>query len=165
MTCGLTGVLPAQGRDASHQSLQPTCCHEYPQEHAIPELRDFSPMSLTALTAGPARWEAQPSLQCRLRECRVAIAGELRPRIARQLVLSRPAAIGAPPWIGYAVSRKVTAAGLFSLQRARRSESLTFPVAFGSLSRQPEFDHRRWDLIPAYPTTGTVPQTRNAFHR
>jgi len=143
MTCGRTGVLPVQGRDASHQSLQPTCCHEYPQEHAILEPGDFSLLPLTALTTCPAGWEAQPSLQCRLRERRSAIAGGLRPRIARQLVLSRPAAIGAPPWIGYAVSRKVTAAGLFSLQRARRSESLTFPVAFGSLPRHPKFDHRR----------------------
>jgi len=43
--------------DASHQSLQPTCCHEHPLEHAIPKLRAFAPPTAAGFPAHRTEWE------------------------------------------------------------------------------------------------------------
>jgi hypothetical protein len=52
---------PPHGKDASHQSLQPTCCHEYPRSHAIPERWALALLPAAILLVPPSGWE--PSLQ------------------------------------------------------------------------------------------------------
>jgi len=43
--------------DASHQSLQPTCCHEHPLEHAIPKLWAFALPTAAGFPASRTEWE------------------------------------------------------------------------------------------------------------
>jgi hypothetical protein len=44
-------------QDASHQSLQPTCCHEHPLEHAIPKLRAFTLSTASGFAVSRTEWE------------------------------------------------------------------------------------------------------------
>lgn len=44
-------------QDASHQSLQPTCCHEHPLEHAIPKPWALTLRTATDLFAHRTEWE------------------------------------------------------------------------------------------------------------
>lgn len=43
--------------DASHQSLQPTCCHEHPLEHAIPKHWAFALSTAAGFPAFLTEWE------------------------------------------------------------------------------------------------------------
>lgn len=43
--------------DASHQSLQPTCFHEHPLEHAIPKLGAFALSTAAGFPASRTEWE------------------------------------------------------------------------------------------------------------
>lgn len=43
--------------DASHQSLQPTCCHEHPLEHAIPKPGALTLWIATCFPEHPTEWE------------------------------------------------------------------------------------------------------------
>jgi hypothetical protein len=48
---------PPHGRGTSRQSLQPTCCHEYPRSHAIPKPWALALMSAATLLALQSGWE------------------------------------------------------------------------------------------------------------
>jgi len=79
---------PPYGRDASHQSQQPTCCHEYPRYHPIPKLRALALPTAAILLVHPSGWE--PSLPLE------AILGDARlPLLALQPWVDR--AVGAAP--------------------------------------------------------------------
>jgi len=61
--------------DASHQSLQPTCCHEHPLEHAIPKLRALTRQAATGFPEHRTEWELGIFSRIRLlRRCKT-IAG------------------------------------------------------------------------------------------
>jgi hypothetical protein len=44
-------------RDASHQSQQPTCCHEHPLEHAIPKIRACALQTAAGFPEFRTEWE------------------------------------------------------------------------------------------------------------
>jgi len=123
---------PPYGKDVSHQSLQPTCCHEYPRSHPSPSsgLSPFRPprsSSCIRLGGSPA-FHSRPSSATLNCHCWLSSLGS-----AAQLVLRRPAATEPSPPKGRAVSRAAIRAGFVVPTRTRWSGSQTPHVATRSL--------------------------------
>jgi hypothetical protein len=73
------GAVDRPREDASYQSLQPTCCHEYPLEHATSKRRTLAlPTAATRLALPP---EPSPEFPKRDRpqRRRLTVAGVLDP--------------------------------------------------------------------------------------
>jgi len=149
-----TGVPPAHGRDTSHQSLQPTCCHEYPRSHLIPKLWAFALPTAAILLVLPSGWAPSLPLEAFL-GCAgwpfLASPALGQPRswcCAAELLPNRH------PRRGRAVSRAL-ARGALSARLEPDGPDRRRPLSLpASWARHPGLTRRSQDSLPRDPTKG-----------
>jgi hypothetical protein len=151
------------GRDASCQSLQPTCCHEYQGEHAIPERWAFA---LLAATCAPClRLAGNPAFGIGLLlTVLVGHCWRSQPRVDSALVRAASCYRSATPQ-GRSVSRTRLVWALSArhepgnpTRRRPVSPSAASPGIPGSIAKARTCFSR-------CPTRAPVRQIRDAFHR
>jgi hypothetical protein len=103
-----------RGPDASHQSLQPTCCHENPVSTPLSGLglAPFHPSRPSLLLR---RHRGAFVLTGRPRRRRLAVAGFPDPEQRHGLTPRRQPSPKSPPFWGHSVSRATTRVGVVSL--------------------------------------------------
>jgi len=116
---------PSRERDASRQSLQPTCCHEYPQGHATPKLQALALATAALLLVLRAGWGPSPRPEASLGGAGLPLLAS--PALGRpaQLVLRQPAAAEPSPLRGACGVPLWARPGIVNPYRARRPGSQT----------------------------------------
>jgi hypothetical protein len=133
-------------RDASHQSLQPTCCHEYPRSHAIPKSWALALPPAVILLVLPSGWEPSPQPEATLGDAGL-------PLLAPQ------------PWVGHAVGaapascdQAITPTGMRGVPR--RNPSGRCRPSSSPMVRLADAPCRCPLLVPGIPSSAARARTR-----
>jgi hypothetical protein len=151
-------------RDASSQSLQPTCCHEYPRKHAIPKRWAFTLLTADSFRARSTEWELAPRGAS-------GFSDAVRPLLVLPALGSQ--AVGAAPASCYRIATPEGMDGVPSKRPCglcRPSTTRALRIADAPCRIPPTHSASRARLqVPGsaspYSTKSTAPQTRGAFHQ
>jgi len=151
-------------RDASSQSLQPTCCHEYPRKRPIPKRWAFALPTAASFPAYRNEWGLALRDGSRF-------AGAAGPLLVLPALGSQ--AVGAASASCYRIATPVGSEGVPSSRsrgrcQPRTTRAIRIADAPCRLPRTPSAsrgDPRVPGLASPHSTKSVVPQTRGAFHQ